>query len=514
MKCINCGTENNENAKFCVSCGAAIPKEAEVVVVEAVAKEDPVMMENGAVDNGYMIAPKKKGMGIIGKVLIVIGVILVLGVVAVAAGLRWIFTSPTVALTAAIANTGIAITEEVAEVTEAMPSTAFFENFVEEQYVATVDYEDASIGVTVDVEMDVAASQLKMTPSVMGFGADILVSEEYLTFEMAMLSDVYGVEFATLDEYLVEDGYVEEDLADDMLDATPEELLTEQEEALTAFTDILALLIPDMTEMASVEELDDEEVTINGATVDTKAYGIDIDTAKVREILEKLFDETLESEVLVRYINRQLMTGYLSGELYLDGFAISSLEDTSFIESQCEAYLADFDASAGEMEQVEFVINTYNDRIACVTASLGDELLELQLGVGDKVLEHVSFAMIDASGTTMAIEFGMTLEDDVFQSELHINGEICSLYYDILGTEDNFVLDVFGEVVPLSVDFSNPEVMEITYADDLMEATWNMEKAELPEGWFEQKTEFVNVMELTEEEIQSIFMSVLFGGMF
>ncbi len=511
MNCINCGSQNDEKAKFCANCGAAIQKEAEVV---APAASEEVVAEEPTTENEYMIAPKKKKMGIVAKILIGIGIVLLLGVVAVVAGLHWLVNTPVVALGGAFTNTGIAIVEEVDEVTATMPITAFFEGFETGQYTATAEYEDADIALSMDMEMDIAESLLKMTPNLMGFGADILVSEQYLTVEMAILDDVYGVNLETLSEDLVANGYLQEDeVADDILGDTPEELLAEREESIEALADVFIAVLPEISEMSSVEELDNETLEIGGETITTDAYGVVLDMVATRATLEKLFDEILAEDILVRYINRQLLTGVLSDEIYLEGFDIEDLSDKSYLESKFAEILANFDAASGDLDDVEIVINVYNNRIARIALEHNGDTMELQLGVGEKVLERVTFATTVA-GETTEIGFAMAMEDDVFQSALDLNGDICSVYYDFAESADNFVLDAFGTVVVLSVDFSDADIMEITYADEYAEVVFNMEKTELADGWFEQKTEFIEIVKMTEEELQAVVMTVLFGGAF
>lgn len=538
MNCKNCGNENSGNTKFCVECGTLLSEETvevaetateevttEEVAIEEVAAEEASPAEEMVTEEAtpteevvemeeiieeYVEEPKKKGGK---KVALVIGIVVVVLAVAAAIGAKFLVSSPEVTVAKAFANTGDAIVLELDEMAEAMPIAGLLADFATGQYTVDMSYDSPQFGLDIDTTMDNTTGQMKVTPSVMGFSGDILISEEYITLEMDLLSDVYGVNLETLEEDLVALGYMEE-MPEGLVVTSQEEVIAEYEAAAEAGKDIVTGLLLDIAALCSVEELGTEDLEIGGYAVTTDAYGVLLDVDGLGDVLETLFDEILANEVLVTCINRQIVTTLMADGVDLDALGISGLTDTSLLEEVFAEILVEYEAISGELAEVELVVNVYNDKVARMSMSNNDEVLAVEFGVGEKILERVAFLSGYVGGEVYETSYSMVLVDDVLESNLILGGEtIYTLSYDIPSAKDNFVLNVDGEEMILSVD-ATEEMAEIIWELDAETLVIEIEKTELAEGWFAQETSFINALELTEADLQAIAMQILFSGMF
>ncbi|WP_317856158.1 zinc ribbon domain-containing protein [Chakrabartyella piscis] len=515
MKCKYCGYEGDANAKFCGSCGKALETEATVIAKENKIEEIETTEVNEAIEESAIIEmPEEKKKGGISKKVIIVAVVVLIVAVAGVFAKSMVSASPEVVVAKAFLATGDAITTEVDEIKEAMPIVALLEDFATGQYTIAGTYEGYDFGLTVDMAMDNEAGLLQMTPSILGFSGDILISKEYMTLEMPLLDDVYGVNLETLEEDMKARGLLDETSPVGILDTSAEEFLAEQDAAIDGITDIINGVLPEMITICSVEELDAETIEIGDNSIDTDVYGITVNTENLKSILETVCAEILADEAVVTYLNRQLVNYALTEGAYIGDLGITDLQDTVLLEGLFAEIMLGFDSISGNLEAMNFVVNIYNDKIARMYIENSGNTWELQLGVEGKVLECVTSIRTFATGEVLEDTYALVLDGDVIFAEMDLNGEMYSLVYDIAGNNDNFVLNVVDEIITLTVDSTQENAVEIAYEEGYESITILIEKAELADGWFVQKTDFVNALDLTEEEVQSIIMKLLFSGMF
>lgn len=508
MKCKNCGYDADVNAKFCGNCGEML----EIKTVEPAeaygATENKKAIEERAI---IEVVEEKRTGGIFKKVMIFVVVAVMAAGIAVFA--QSMFTSPEVKVAKAFLNTGEAVIAEVDEIKKAMPIMAFLEDFATGQYTLEGEYEDYTMEVIVDMTMDNGAGQLQVTPSIWGFGGDILISKEYMTLEMAGLQDVYGVNLETLEEDMKMNGLLQEELPVGILDTSAEGFFVEQEAAIDGITDILNGALPEIITLCSVEELGKEGIAIGEQQIDTDAYKIILDTDGVKSVFETVIAEILADEAIVTYCNRQLINFALAEGIYIANLGITDLQDTTLLEGIFAAAMVEVESISGDLQEVECIVNIYQDKIASIYLENNGDAWELQLGIDGKILERMASIRTFATGEVIEDTYVVVLDGTVLNADMNLNGDTCSLVYDIAGGTDNFVVDFFGEIITLTLDCTSEDLLEFVYIGAYEEIEFVLKKAELVEGWFVQKTEFVNALELTEEELQEIMMQALFSDM-
>ncbi len=532
MFCTKCGSELREGVKFCTSCGAAVEAPTLVVEETPVVESAPVVEEISVVEEAPVVeptpvvpqtpAPKKSNKG---PVIAVLGVVAAL-LIAMAVCL-WMIFGATVSVGEAFANTLNRVTADVEKMQEEIPGTQFFMDYFDEQYTVKTTYEDTSMNVEVVIESDIANGQMKISPSALGMGGDLYLSNNDIVVDAsAILGKAYGVQTQTLGKDYNESAFpsllgleqLPEDFGFELFELLK---LCDAKDAAEAFKDISMKNTLSIFGELETEKLGKETITINGETVKTQAYRIEMPTPEVFETYAKgMLEDILEDEAFAPYLEENEIIALLEN---LTGETLPQ-EIPAALEEVVDDMVAEYEYSY-ESEFNDFYFTGYVYKKQMVRLSLqcesDDAVVYVDVNPVGNSLEYMAFFGFEDendSDPMYIAELEMVYEDEVLTYDAYLEeyGETVMQYeieFDTKETKNNFRMDVEAEYSePISevmtIDVTNDDVIYIEYAIDELDATLEMEmkKGALEDGWFEFPADYTNVFDMSEDEIYSMIL--------
>ncbi len=523
MFCTKCGSELREGVKFCTSCGAAVEE-------PPVAEETPVVEPTPVVESTQLPAPRKSNKGLLVAVFGVVAALIIAIVVCL-----WMIFGSTVSVATALGNTLNEFIQEVEETQEDVPGAGFFADFFEEQYTIKTTYRDMSTNVEVVVKSDVANEQIKISPSFLGMGGDIYLSNNDIVVDASViLGEAYGLQTQTLGKdynesalaTLMGTGSLPEDFGFDLFELIQ---LCNSKEATDALQNIAVKNTLAVFTELETEKLGKETITINGETVKTQAYRIELPTPEVFETyIMGMVDDILEDEAFAPYLEEDEMIALLesaTGET-LSQDIVDAMKETA--EMMIEEYEDAYDSDLADLYFTGYIYKKQMVRLSLQSED-ADVVVYGEVNPIGNILEYMALSMKadeDDENTVYTAELGMLYEDGIYSCKINIEEDYwgdkeitrCEIEFDTNKTKNNFVVeyeyadqyyeysDSVSEV--LSIDVTDEDVIYIEYEIDDLDATLEIEmnKDALEDDWFDFDPNYTNIFDMSEMDIYSIFM--------
>ncbi len=543
MKCTKCGCENENGVKFCGVCGQMqeqpvntqqnTQEQANPYQQQANQQQNPYQQQANQQQNPYQQqanqqpnsfqqeysnqqqytyqaqgintsaispAPKKSIMPI---VLISSAVLVIAAAVIVYVMFFMPKSTQESPISNAYNNLSQSMQIEFDELVEEVPLFSYFSDFdtADSQfdikvYGPGIDYFLPN-GIDLTVQSSIKDQQFKLMYSMLGDSIALLMSNDHITLESdGLLEGAYGISLDTFYEdfqnsyYSALSGMEVPDLSDLSIDPVA------LQESFNEYTETLLNGFFDNIEYTDPTK---EDITINGSTINADKYVVSISDEIIVEILSGLIEDVFADPSLDIYFSSALLeSGYTKDEMKEE--LLSSLEEELSFEEL----------------GVEIHVFIYNDRL--VRASVADEnnAVHMNFNPNGSIFEHISITSeLEGYPETTLMTFSMKMDNGVFSMSLQESSSDISITYDTKGTENNLSYSIisFGyEAAAGTMTLTQPSDDKLFMSFSIEDSYYvdiECEKNNLPSGWFDQSTDYTNLLDAGIEELYELL--AIFG---
>ncbi len=402
--------------------------------------------------------------------------IVVVAVLAVGFVVKGFFQSPKAKVTKALVSTIDQLEEETSEVNESLPVFEYFKDFYEEEY--SFQSHQTDIGCDVEILCDYKNKSIKGIVDLMGLEINAQISDKYITLDNDMLDDVYGIQVDSLVEDLQKAGYLSSEY-EDMASDLELKLFNRPGDAIKEIQEIIKTELIASFKDLQVEEIDSEKIEVDGKTKKVDTYRIYLSREDFEKFTVNMIDNMFSNEVIIEK--------FMLNEEELEDYKTQVKED--IVE-----FIFENDAPA----KLTTIVSVENGKVVQIIDGQGEKEITMNFRNTKNLLQEVDIKTVDNE-----LSFKTKLDDKHFELEyLNPNGGSMSLVYEFDKKEDNVkVNDGYSDYI-FTLDSTEKDKLRFAYEGLEVES----EKNNLPKDWFQQDSEFINILELSPEELQGILL--------
>ncbi len=474
MKCVNCRRRLKKGDPICPNCGFDMSYH---------------IQEQAEIPTAIKI--KKFALPLIALALVVV---VGLGIFSHFANL----TPAKITVAAALSSTTEQLKSETTTMRDSLPILDYLDQIQEGQSTLTLSSTLSYLPGSAQLYMDMASAQYKVD-SIVSNGNPLAVtgwlSSEAAVADLSDSGNILGIALPTLPTdlaasafaYLFDIDAIEAGYRDDIL-----ENLTQLDDAwLEIFTDALVQLALDW----EAQQLEDETLTINGQTIDTTAYSLDVDAQALRDIVSDLVAEIFASPVYSPYLS--LLAHELGTTLPL--FEITVLDYALYVLNDIV-----------QIEDCVLTVNLYQDRVVLLTADRSGYGYAIALNPTDNLLDYVAIGVKAEDQFSPYLTTAHTMTGGAFSASYNLLGVDYALHYFTQDVSDNFILTMGGDsLLVATVDTTTSDALTLIFP--LLDGHITAESAltQLEDGWFNPPS-YTDLLAMSQTDLMLLAMALSF----